>query len=179
MKDQVFEGTIRVWKDTFGFIDYDSDGSRIDSIFYPGKNIIPDNLGRTGHGKIEGSPLRFKIIMSLNRGELRPTAVEVTPLFPSDVEDPEAHREVSRVERLCFRGVYLRRETGGQLYLSIDNILPEFRTRFSALRQGDLVWHGVKPPTKVGTQTTWCAVAGELYSRQEQDAFAVARGDRE
>ena len=166
--DKVFEGVVRYWRGTFGFIDYEC-GSRIDSVFYPGKNVVPDNVGRTGHAKIEGSLVRFKLIKAPHRGELKPTATEVTPLFPSDVPDPLNHREVSRIERLGPGCVYLRRETGEQLYLHRSEVLPEFKDRFEALRIGDAIFHGVRPATKNSVvQSTWRAVAAELFSPEEQ-----------
>jgi hypothetical protein len=105
-----------------------------------------------------------------DRGELRPTATQVTPLFPSHVSDPLNHREVSRIERLSPGCVYLRRETGEQLFLHISDVLPEFLDRFEILRVGDAVFHGVRPATKNSiVQSTWRAVAAELFSPEEQE----------
>jgi hypothetical protein len=167
--DTEFEGTIRLWNGTYGFIDYTL-GRRIDSIFFPGKNIVCDNIGRTAHGKIEGNLVNFKILKAPHRGELRPTATEVKPLFRSDVTDPFAHREVSRVERLGPGCAYLRRQTGEQIFLHVSAVLPAFLDRFPTLRIGDAVFHGVKPSTKNSVaHATWRAFAAELFSLEEQE----------
>ena len=166
--DKVFEGVVGYWRGTFGFIDYEC-GSRVDSIFYPGKNVVPDNIGRTGHGKIEGSPVHFKITKAPHHGELKPTATEITPVFPSDVLDPLNWREISHVERIGPGCIYLRRQTGEQLFLHLSDVLPEFRDRFPSLKIGDAVFHGVRPSTKSGAaHATFRAVAAELFSPEEQ-----------
>ena len=167
--DKVFEGVVGYWRGTFGFIDYEC-GSRVDSIFYPGKNVVPDNIGRTGHGKIEGSPVHFKITKAPHHGELKPTATEITPVFPSDVLDPLNWREISHVERIGPGCIYLRRQTGEQLFLHLSDVLPEFRDRFPSLKIGDAVFHGVRPSTKSGAAyATFRAVAAELFSPEEQE----------
>ena len=171
MIDQIFEGVIGVWNRSYGFIDFES-GARVDSIFYPGKNIVPDNVGRTGSGKIVGSQVNFKIVKAPWRGELRPCAVGVTPIFASNVPDPEKHREVSTVERLAPSGIFLRRKTGEELFLNLSDVLPEFHARIATLRVSDHVFHGVAPSIKNSTaHFTWRATAAELFSREEQESL--------
>lgn len=147
--DRVFEGEIARWversRNSFGFIRYDS-GASIDHVWFSEDGIIPDNVFRTSHARQAGNDVRFRIVKSSYRDAPSCKAVEIVPIFPTDVPDPEKHREISRVERVGKAHVILRRKSGDQLYLHQRDVVDEFRPRWAALHEGSKVYHGVCGP---------------------------------
>jgi hypothetical protein len=167
--ERIYEGSVDKWVDrgnasSFGFIEFEH-GARIDRIFFYHASITQDNIGRTLHGRIAGNLVRFKIEKSMYRGEVRPRATGITSVFPCDVPNTEDHREISTVEKLAPSYVYLRRQCGDELYLGSKDVVEAFRDRWSTLRKGSRVWHGVAASDD--KHQTFRAVCAELFAPDE------------
>ena len=178
---KLFEGSINRWVDRsqesgFGWIRYDSGRPRLQDIFYLHTGIAPDNVGRRSHGKIAGNLVRFRLEKHIHRGSPAVKAVDIVSVFPTDVAEPDAHREITVVESLVrnhrgFLGsIFLRRKCGDQLHLSRADVSDDYKERFLNLHIGDHVWCGVQPSTN-SRHPTWCAVAAEFYSAEEEHAM--------
>jgi hypothetical protein len=176
MQGKLFEGTIDFWTDRgnaagFGFILFSAGGRQLDRIFYAHDDIVPDSIGRRQHGRILGNLVRFKLGKHLHRGQPTAKALDVESVFPVDIANAEAHREVSTVDHILkgtrepIAAVFLKRNCGDKLYLSCDGVVPEFRDRWKTLRVGSRVYHGVAAPTE--RQKTWQAVAAEIFAPGE------------
>jgi len=179
---KILEGVIDRWVDRgpscggsggFGFIEFDTGGASLHRIFYLWEGIDPDNIGRRSHGRIPGAPVRFRTVKCLHRGQPSTKAIEVQSVFPTDVPDPESHREVSVVERIIPGAVFLARDHGDQAFLTLDGVAPEHQHKFHKLRVGDHVYHGVRPPDD--HRLLYVATEAEFYSEAEEFAFASSR----
>jgi hypothetical protein len=175
--NKIYEGMVRRWVDRgpsagFGFIQYSPGGSSNDEVFYLWEDIEVDNIGRKHHGRIVGNLVRFKLIKTIHRGQPSARAVEVQSVFPTDIEEGDlaGHREISTVERLIDRAAFLKRESGDQCFLSVNDVDPMHRHKFSKLRTNDHVWHGIRPPAEDGR--LFSATFAEFYSEQEEKDFA-------
>jgi hypothetical protein len=180
MADRIFEGTIDHWSDRgdaagFGFIECSLGGPRLDRIFYGQNDILPDAIGRRLHGRILGNLVRFRLGKHVHRGQPTAKAVDIESVFPVDIANPQAHREVSVIDNIVAgsRGpvasVFLLRSSGDKLYLGYDGVAEAHRDRFPHLKRGDHVWHGVEPPA--GNQKLFRAVHAEFYSPEEENAM--------
>jgi hypothetical protein len=150
----------------FGFIRFDQGRNR-SRIYFNLADVSPDNLGRTTHARIIGSPVRFRMQKYTRNGEPAVKAAEVCAIFPTDVPEPESHRECAVVETIVRGSVFLRRESGDQLHLCRSGVADDHRHRFDELRVGDHIWCGVQPPTD-SRHSNWSAVDARFYSPQEE-----------
>jgi hypothetical protein len=180
MFDRIFQGTIDKWIDRgdgngYGFVLYQPGGSRLDRVYFDQEGITPNNIGLRSHGKILGNLVHFRIARYTHRDKPSAKAVDIRSAFPVGVADPEAHREISVVDRLVpgslgsLGYVFLRRKNGDSLYLSSADVADRFKSQFQELRVGQHVWHGVQPP--VDKRPLWRATFAELYSPQEEAAM--------
>jgi hypothetical protein len=166
-----FEGVVDRWfaNSRFGFIEYRNSG--VDCrIFFPAANIRNDYLGRVGHSTFDGALVRFRIEKTTYKGEEKTVAVDVRAVF----EEPHTtsiteHREVSQVAKLqagrC--SAWLCREDGSHIFIHKNCVEPEFVDRFSELRTGDYVYHGVERNS--ACTGAWAACNAELFSRAENE----------
>lgn len=151
MKERIFEGEIARWverpRNSFGFIRYDS-GSSIDHVWFAEDGIRPDNVFRTSHARQVGNDIRFRIVKSEHRSAPSSKAVDIVSVFPTNIADPEKHREISRVARVGKSHVILRRRSGDQLFLHLSDVVDAFRPRWAILQEGSKVYHGVSGPAE-------------------------------
>lgn len=127
-----------------------------------------DNIGRTIHVRPIGSLVLFRVVKNMHRGEPSARAVDVTPVFGSDVADPESHRECTLVEHIVGpSSVFLRREGGDRLHLRRCEVAENHRDRFGDLRVGHHVWCGVRAPES-SKFPTWSATDAMFYSQEEE-----------
>jgi hypothetical protein len=177
---RIWEGTVSKYFDKgnasgFGFLEYCPGGARNDRMFYTYDEIEPDNIGRRTAATIVGTPVRFRIEQYAHpEKQLRLKAVEVTPVFMTDVENPESHRECSVVHNFVigsgkYRAAFLDRESGDQALLTYENVSADHKDLFPKLKVGDHVWHGVIPPSR---GKNFLATFAEFYSEQEENEMA-------
>lgn len=169
--DRIFEGTIDRWiarehtNGSFGFIEFDHGGSRLDRAYFSESGIEPDNLGRRSHGRIPGNLVRFQLERTIHRGHASCRAINIRSVFDVNVSDPDIHREISKVETVFPRYAFLRRDGGDLIYLNISDVADAFKTLWPTLCEGSKVWHGVAAPSE--GHKTWRAVAGEIFAPGE------------
>jgi hypothetical protein len=167
MIDKVFEGSVSAWFEKrsggsgFGFVNYDGGGARVDRVYFCDSDIICDNAGRRGFAKIVGNLVHFRLEKYEYKGLPSVKAVGITSVFPTDVEDVAAHREISVVHNLRPRAVFLRRSSGEDLILPVGNVAEPFLEQFYSLKIGQRVWHGVQPPA--AGMRLWAATHAEFY----------------
>lgn len=172
-KSKIYDGEIAVFfKTLYGGGGYGFLKSDVGRFYFLLDDCEPDNIGRKLFARNPGSPVRFRVEKYLRRGQPETKAVEVGSMFPTDIQDPESHREVAVVEKIVRGSVFLRRESGDQLHLCRAGVAVGHEDRFDNLNIGDHVWCGAAPPID-SRHPNWSAVHAELYSPTEENEIRI------
>jgi hypothetical protein len=139
----------------------DSGGARLERVFFGDSGIRADNIGRPSHAKIVGNLVHFRLEKYEYKGSPSVKAIDITSVFPTDVEDVAAHREISVVHNLRPRAAFLRRSCGEDAILAVGNVAEQFIEKFYDIKVGQRVWHGVESPAR-GLRL-WAATHAEFY----------------
>ena len=165
-----FEGEVKKWSTTYGFISYTASGLR-KRIYFSSRTVCPDWRGSRAWVFSFNVPITFTITQrnDSKSGLLTDCAVDVSPIFSmSEPQDLNEYRETSTVVQKGFGFVFLQRPCGDTIFLHKNDVVPQYQCRWNLLVKGAPVFHAVGYDKG---RSQWQANAAELYSAEELDEF--------
>jgi hypothetical protein len=149
----------------FGFIEFENNHGRVQTMFYSSRNIRCDWKGSRAWAF--GSCIPVSFMIAHRNG--KPHAEDVAPIFPmSEPEDLAAYRETGELVSKTFDHGFVQRPCGDRLFIHLNDVIDGFRSRWNLLESGSPVYYGVR--FDEGTQR-WRADYIELYGVEELLSF--------